>query len=439
MTLSKMIKRVRSRSRTDDDFVEDSEVQDAIDEAIKKFSKDVNGLTKDAFLTLAPRFWTSTEMAIKLTILDGTNILAETEVVVTGTDREGVSGATVASDLQATIRTAGAASATVTFSTTTWKFTIDSLDSSSITVAAPTSIIYADATELLFGLSGEQVSSTWVSAIAQDANMEVALPADYLTELSVEWDRDPLYKSTIDLFMSPETVGRPEIYYIRNKLMRISPVPTSQKLFFIRYRYLPTVLGATAQAYQELGLTSKTGATATGLATTTAYKFYLKIDAGDSAEYTITTAATVTFTAVIALLNAQTTGATWSLFGGDLRCVSDTAGAASDIVLGAGQTGTDLFSSLTDFSELELPYHFGDDEVDIPDEAEDAIVLYATVVMYENKGNLKKAVHFLARYHQAKSEYRVFVGSQNTPYRRHRKQTSRFPYSWRRDNYTVTT
>lgn len=423
MVISEMIRKVRVRSRTEDDFVPDADILDAIDEAIKRFSKDVNGLTSEAFLTLSPRFWTSTEMAIRLTIVGGANALAVTDVAVTSTDRTGVSGATVASDLQVAIRAAGAASATVAFSTTTWKFTIDAIDSTSITVAAPTGITYAGATDMLFGKTGAESATSWTGNVPTDCNVEVALPSDFLAPISVEWDRNPLAPATYDLFHSPQARGTPSHYHIRGRTMRISPTPTSQKLFFITYRYLPTTRGTTMYGYQEFGLSSKAGTTETGLATTTTYYFYLKIDAGALTEYSITTAADTTFAAVIVLLNAAIAGATFSIQGGDLRCVSDTAGATSDVLIDHGESGTDLLDTLTDFSEMEPPEYYGADEIDVPDEAEDAILFYATSVQCENNSDDERADRFLRRYINAKNVYRMLVNNRNTKYRQHKKGT----------------
>jgi hypothetical protein len=62
------------------------------------------------------------------------------------------------------------------------------------------------------------------------------------------------------------------------------------------------------QGYQECGLSGKTGGTATGLATTTTYYFKVNCDGTGVVEKSITTAADVTYTAVIALMNAQMTG-----------------------------------------------------------------------------------------------------------------------------------
>jgi hypothetical protein len=113
------------------------------------------------------------------------------------------------------------------------------------------------------------------------------------------------------------------------------------------------LLAAAGKGYQECGLTGKTSATATGLSTTTQYYLKVAINGGTSTEYDITTAADVTYAAVIALLNAAVSGVTFALINGDLRCTSNSTDKGSAIALAAGTTGTDLFATLTDFSAFD--------------------------------------------------------------------------------------
>lgn len=107
------------------------------------------------------------------------------------------------------------------------------------------------------------------------------------------------------------------------------------------------------RGYKECGLTGKTGTTETGLAGTTEYTFKIGIDGATATQKSITTASNTTFAGVIALLNAATPGATWSIVSGDLRCTSDTDTTGSAISLAAPDTGTGLFATLTGFSALD--------------------------------------------------------------------------------------
>lgn len=120
------------------------------------------------------------------------------------------------------------------------------------------------------------------------------------------------------------------------------------------YVWMSMTETAATAGYQELGLTGKDGATATGLSTTTQYYVKANVDGGGVVEYDITTAGDVTWTAVLALLNTATSGvATWSIEGGDIRLTSDTTGASSSVAITAGTTGTDLLATLTDFSSVD--------------------------------------------------------------------------------------
>jgi len=110
------------------------------------------------------------------------------------------------------------------------------------------------------------------------------------------------------------------------------------------------VLPKGGYGYQELGMTGKAAATASGLSTTTQYYVTVAINGGTATEYDITTAADVTLGAVIALLNAAISGVTFEIINGDVRCTSDTKMAGSAIALTAGTTGTDLLATLTDCS-----------------------------------------------------------------------------------------
>jgi len=107
--------------------------------------------------------------------------------------------------------------------------------------------------------------------------------------------------------------------------------------------------------YQDVPLSTSLTGTASGLSATTAY--YFKIN---GTEYTITTASTLTNTAIITLINAQITGLYWVKWQNNidstdngLRFINDATGATSDITLAAGTTGTDLFATLTNWTDFD--------------------------------------------------------------------------------------
>jgi len=112
-----------------------------------------------------------------------------------------------------------------------------------------------------------------------------------------------------------------------------------------------TVGAAATAGHQGLGLTGKSGSSDTGLAGETTYNFTIAVDGGTAQVCSITTSSTtpVTFTALIALLDAEVTGATFSIVGGDLVATSSTTGATSAILLGNGAT-SNLFAAITGFT-----------------------------------------------------------------------------------------
>lgn len=430
MTLATLIDRVRSRSRTSVDFYANSEIQDLIDEGLDEFAKDVHGLRKETFLALSPLFDTATHFAIRLTIAGGANALVATDVVITATAATNATGTVVAAALQTAIRAAGAATATVAWSTTEWKFTIDAIDSDSITIEAPSSILYADATQLLFNTTGEQTGTTWEGDIPEDVNLEIALPDDFLELLEPpEWDGSPLVSATWDLFTSPQAFGTPTHYYVYQKRLRIAPVPTSQKMLRLWYRYKPAHFTSTTVAYQECGLTGKTGITETGLAGATTYYFKATINNDDEVEFSILTAADMTYAAVILLLNAEIDGATFSLSGGDLRCTSDSLGADGYVSLAAGTTGTDLFATLTDFTAFEDLVSELVEECDgIDEEYQMALVYYAAGQLCDSNDEADKASKLQAQYFRMVQNFKNARANQNPKYRQEPRGAVRRPF-----------
>jgi hypothetical protein len=95
---------------------------------------------------------------------------------------------------------------------------------------------------------------------------------------------------------------------------------------------------------------AKTGATATGLANdATSYTYQISVDGGGTQTINVTGSTAQTYTNLITQINADITGATVSLVGGNLKFISGTTGASSSIALTAGGGGTNLFSTLTSF------------------------------------------------------------------------------------------
>ena len=246
MTLAEATTRVRRFARATGNAtvdITDTVIMDAINDGQREFAKEAKGLIKEGYITLAPTFDTEVNFAINLTITGGADAMAATDVAVTGTARSNVAGAQLATDLQATIRTAvGTATPTVTWSATTWKFTLTTAATgTSITLAAPSGITYINALDLFGFEAGTTTGYAVTDNIPQDCAVEEDLPSDFLALVPpVEWDNDQLEPAMFDIFASPEVSGVPECYGIRNNKIRLYPTPREQKLFHIWYRYSPT-------------------------------------------------------------------------------------------------------------------------------------------------------------------------------------------------------
>jgi hypothetical protein len=247
MTLSAQTTRVKRLARVSSNSVTvtntDDVVMDYINEGVREFCKLVNGIPAEDYLTVAPVFDSRTNWAIRITTSGGTANLAAEDVAITTTNRTNVAGATIASDLQATIRSAigGDTASTVAFTTSgdnLWTFLITPKGSpTSISIEAPEDNQYVDARAILFGSADStQTAATWRSGIGQDAIVETALPTTFLEMEFVEWGKYRLSRAPYELFISPESSGRPSYYAVKNDRIRVYPSPTSQELFHIRYK-----------------------------------------------------------------------------------------------------------------------------------------------------------------------------------------------------------
>jgi len=414
VTLATAITKVRSLSRSTTSSASDTVVMERINEAMKEFARAAYGLTKKGYVSITPLFDIQTDFAIRITVTGGTNALAATDVAICATDADSQTGTQVATALQTAIRAAGPTTLTVTWSTTTWTFTIDGIDATSITIAEPSAIIYSSALELI-GLGVETTTATSVTgSIPTDCTVESALPTDFLSMVGrPEWDGDPLYQGLLSDFHSPETSGTPSYYYIRNKNIMLYPPPHEQKKLSFFYRYIPTVF-TTPHGYQECGLSGKALTTATGLSATTAYTFRVNIDGGGLVQYTITTGTTLTYEEVIDLINAQVKGATFSLEGGDLRCTSDTLGSSSAIALAAPTSGTSLWTTLTGFSAFDTAVATeGGTSLPIDDEWCDAVVYKAASQLAEEHFEPSISDRYYAQFKRIVGDYVKTRANQN--------------------------
>lgn len=419
MTISRVRDQVRRYSRVSSSQASDEEVNNHIQQSIYDFCEDIGGLPLEAYLSISAKFDTETHFAVHIKIVESGSTVTDEDVVITSTQRSGATGATVASDLQTAIRAMTGAVGTETVTWSPFYFTIDfkqgaTASGDSITISEPTTTTYADARGLL-GLSSYTTSSTVItSSYPQDCTVESDLPTGAISIQNVEWDYYPLKEGPDSYFQSPESYGSPRFYNVRGSVIRLFPTPDEQEVFRIEYKGRPDDL--VFQGYQECGLSGLSDRTATGLSGTTDYYFKVSVDGGAVTEYSITTAADLTYSAVIALMNAETTGlCTFSITGGDLRCTSDSVSGVSTISLSVGTTGTDLFGALTSFTAFETAVGA---DTDMPSEIEtryqEAVVYLAASRLLKETFEYDESKVMYSEYHTLKSKYQLNYHSKDT-------------------------
>ncbi|ANS03511.1 hypothetical protein [uncultured Mediterranean phage uvDeep-CGR2-KM21-C88] len=237
-------------SRTDSTFASDSEVNSWVNEGKNEFSSMVGGFRREQYLTLAARFDTETNFAVRVTITGGTNATSATDVAITNHQRVDTTGAQVATDFQERLRNLSSiSSVTVAYSATTYKFTVTAPsaggtpDTTNIKFEAPSGSNYIDATSLL-GLSGssafDAAALATVSGIPEDCFVETDLSRSWETIDRVEWDQYPLIRGAWDSAMSVQQQGDPAFFAVSDNMrIRVWPSPNSQKLFHVNGRGKP--------------------------------------------------------------------------------------------------------------------------------------------------------------------------------------------------------
>jgi hypothetical protein len=114
--------------------------------------------------------------------------------------------------------------------------------------------------------------------------------------------------------------------------------------------------GYEGPGYQELGLNHVSSYDESGLEKNSIYYFNVDIDSDRITEYSITTGSKTTFDYIVFLINKEleADGAKCIIRrSGDLRFYSTSTSAGTSISLSAGISGTDLFTSLNNFSDFE--------------------------------------------------------------------------------------
>lgn len=421
MTLEQLATRTRRLARTDTSGASDPVLIQMFEDAVRIFSKDVHGFHKEEYQKVSATFDTTTDYALNITITGGTNALAATDIVITSTDREDATGATIASDLQTALLAAIAGGdLTVTF--TNFYFYISTQASSAstaITIASPDSEDYLDAQELL-GLSGsldeDDTTGQFNGDFPYGCTRRVTLDRRPISILSVMWDDYQLTPAPRSYFERDEYAGDPVYYYNEGKDLLLTPAPNEQKELYISYKVQAEL--DTYQGYQDCGLSSLTYDTDTGLTAATDYYFKVNIDGEGQTEYSITpVSGAEDYNAVITLMNAEVTGASFSITGGDLRCTSDEFGSDSSINLAAGTTGTDLFGTLTGFSAFDTAV---DGTSALPDEIDEkyhiAIAYWAASELLHETFEEEIARQRKGEYYNYVRDYLVEYGNRNTSF-----------------------
>jgi hypothetical protein len=406
MTLDAVRTQARRYAGMDDTtLLTNAQLNTLIGDAVTKFSNDVGGFAMDVLPEIAATFDTGTNYAIRVTIVGGANAMVATDVLITGTARDDTTGTIVASDFETTLQAAVGSSITVAWAA--FAFTVDTLDATSITYEAPTTVTYVDARELL-GLTGTPTLTDFshTGAFPQDCTVRYTLPTDLIAVERVEWDSNELVAVPRAHAQSPESSGTPHWYNIRGRTLHFIPSPSTQKLCEVWYRGVPADI--VFSGYQEVGLSGKADNTLSGLSATTQYYYKIAINGAAVTEYDITTATDVTLSAVIALMNTENSGATWSIVGGDLRCTSDGMTGISSIALSAGTTGTNLFATLTGWSAFDTAVAGDTDAPDeIPANYHEALAFFASYLALLEQRDDKLAGLRRAEYRQVMLSFRL--------------------------------
>ena len=202
-------------------------------------------LSKQDFVTVTPKFWVQSDWYAQITIVGGSNTLAATNVALASSDLAGSGGSTVASHLASNINAMiGGGSISVGWDDKTWAFSICDntvVSITAVTVASPSTAYHIDGTGKVFGKTGTDSTSTWVSSYPEDCTLETDLPSDFLEMEHVDYDGHALRAAPFSLFMSPGMNSTwPDYYAIRGNKIYISATPGDRRILKIRYKYLPT-------------------------------------------------------------------------------------------------------------------------------------------------------------------------------------------------------
>lgn len=232
--------RVHNQWTSGDGVIDDPHVNELIQDAVTQFVNDARGIDMEEYLAISAEFTTRTTMGIHVLVEDSDGSdLVDADVALTATNRDAVSGTTVASDLQTQLRAASGATGTETVTWTEFYFTINFQQGTTFTITAPDDVTLADVSDKI-GLDGFSTSSTTITGgFPEDCTVTAALPGDAMIIHSVEWDGEPLVAMEREWAQSPEASGDPAYYHVRGRQMYLYPAPDSQDDLHVWYRGQP--------------------------------------------------------------------------------------------------------------------------------------------------------------------------------------------------------
>lgn len=251
MTLAQQIQYAERRARVSSNVTTVSTANDVtiqyINEGVREFCKASGGIAKVAYLQLAPKFDVQTNWAVRMTITSGGNALAAKDVVLAASNTASMSAASTAIYLGGQLSNVQLLSVSVSWDSTTWKFTIYDRAAAAtyIEIGSPVGIGYVDAVDYFFNKVGTQTGTYWTGDVPLDLTLDTGLPSDCLSVESVEWDSSPLRMAPFDLFSSPQSLGDPVYYAVKDGRIRLYPCPQRQERFTVQYFAMPSDLSTT--------------------------------------------------------------------------------------------------------------------------------------------------------------------------------------------------
>ena len=239
ITYAKRRARVSSNSLTI--TTTDDVVRQYLNDGVTEFARRTGGVPKEEYLTVRPKFDLRTNFAIRLTVTGGVNALAATDIPLCTASHVDVSGGTIASAINAQISNVAAISASLSWASTSWLFTLrdNASAATNIEIGEPVTKTYINAGYHIFGKVGTVAITYFEGNLPLDCTLETSLPSDFLQIEYVEWDDVKVRAAPFDIFLSPHANGTPRYYAIKNRQIRLYPCPVQQYKFLIRYKAMP--------------------------------------------------------------------------------------------------------------------------------------------------------------------------------------------------------